>query len=101
MATAKEILELIKRFIFKLHFLVGLAMFLFVAMIAVESDRTVRILLLLPVVLLYILSKVLQAADQAEMVGEMMEHYKKSVTSGKLSTGRATSQTASSSQHKP
>ena len=74
-----SLLSAIKALVLKLHFIAGLAMFIFIALMVVENDMTKRALLLLPVVLFYVLSRVLQAADQSAMAGEMMERYKESI----------------------
>jgi hypothetical protein len=60
----------------KLHFIVGLAMFLFIALMVVEDDLMMRALLLAPIVLLFWGSKVLFAIDQANMAADMMRRYK-------------------------
>ncbi|MEW6035559.1 MAG: hypothetical protein AB1529_03020 [Candidatus Micrarchaeota archaeon] len=60
----------------KMHFIVGLGMFLFVALMVVEDSLTARALLLLPVVLLFMASKVLFAIDQANSVDDMMRRYR-------------------------
>jgi hypothetical protein len=61
----------------KLHTAAGLAMFLFVAMMVVEKDINIRALLLLPIVVCYMLSKVLFSMDQANMVKDIVERQKK------------------------
>lgn len=71
-----SLLSTLKAFVLKLHFIAGLVMFLFVALMVVENDMTKRVLLLLPVVLFYALSRILQAMDQSAMTQEMMERYK-------------------------
>jgi hypothetical protein len=60
----------------KMHFIVGLGMFLFVGLMVVEDSLTARALLLLPVVLLFMASKVLFAIDQANSVDDMMRRYR-------------------------
>jgi len=69
-------LSTLKALVLKLHFIAGLAMFLFVALMVVENDMTKRALLLLPVVLFYALSRILQAMDQSAMTQEMLERCK-------------------------
>ncbi len=64
-------------YIYKFHFLFGLGMFLFIALMVVSPSQTARALLLLPAVLCYGISHIFFAADQAEMVREMMERYKR------------------------
>jgi hypothetical protein len=61
---------------YKFHFIFALGMFFFIALIVVSPSTTARALLLLPVVLCYGIAHILFAADQAEMVGLMMERYK-------------------------
>lgn len=61
----------------KLHTIAGLAMFLFIAMIVVENDTWARAMLLLPVVICYMLSKVLFSMDQANMVKDIVARQKK------------------------
>ncbi len=60
----------------KLHFIVGLGMFLFIALMVVEDSLMMRALLLVPIVLLFWGSKVLFAIDQANMAADMMRRYK-------------------------
>ena len=60
----------------KLHFIVGLGMFLFIALMVVADDIMARALLLVPIVLLFWGSKVLFAIDQANMAADMMRRYK-------------------------
>jgi hypothetical protein len=63
----------------KMHFIIGLTMFLFVALMVVTDDVTVRALLLLPIVITFMIGKVLHAIDQANEVEMMMFRYKKRV----------------------
>ncbi len=60
----------------KLHFIIGLGMFLFIALMVVEDSLMMRALLLVPVVLLFWGSKVLFAIDQANMAADMMRRYR-------------------------
>jgi hypothetical protein len=60
----------------KLHFVIGLGMFLFIALMVVEDDIMKRALLLVPIVLLFWGSKVLFALDQANMTADMMRRYR-------------------------
>ena len=69
---------MILRAIAKLHFVVGLGMFLFIGLMVVSESVTARAMLLLPIVLLFTLSKVLHTIDQANEVEGMMSRYKKS-----------------------
>lgn len=71
-----SLLFTIKTLVLKLHFIAGLVMFFFVALMVVESDMTKRAFLLLPVVLFYSLSRVLQAIDQSAMAQEMLARCK-------------------------
>ncbi len=64
---------------YKFHFIFALGMFFFIALIVVSESTTARALLLLPVVLCYGIAHILFAADQAEMVREMMERYKRRI----------------------
>jgi hypothetical protein len=61
----------------KLHFIVGLGMFLFVALMVVEESVAARALLTLPVILLYMASKILFAIDQADMAGDIIRRNRK------------------------
>jgi Sec-independent protein secretion pathway component TatC len=61
----------------KLHFVAALGMFLFIALIVVSDDISTRVLLLLPVVLLYSLSKIMYAIDQKTSTDRIVKHYKK------------------------
>jgi uncharacterized membrane protein len=65
---------------YKYHFIFALAMFFFIALITVSPSQTARALLLLPVVLSYGIAHILFAADQAEMVRDMMERYKRRIS---------------------
>lgn len=60
----------------RLHFIVGLGMFLFIALMVVEDSLMMRALLLVPIVLLFWGSKVLFAIDQANMAADMMRRYR-------------------------
>ncbi len=61
----------------KFHFIATLAMFFFIAMMVVEEEMAVRALLLVPVVLLYFLSKVMYSLDQISGEGISERHKKK------------------------
>lgn len=61
----------------KLHFLAALGMFFFIAMMVVSDEISVRAFLLLPVVLLFILSKVMYSIDQKTSTERIIKHYKK------------------------
>lgn len=61
----------------KLHFVAALGMFLFIALIVVSDDLATRVLLLLPVVLLYSISKIMYAIDQKTSTDRIVRHYKK------------------------
>jgi hypothetical protein len=61
----------------KMHFIVGLGMFVFIGLLVVSDDVTTRALLLLPIVIMFMLSKVLHAIDQANQVEDIMYRYKK------------------------
>jgi Sec-independent protein secretion pathway component TatC len=61
----------------KLHFVAALGMFLFIALIVVSDDITTRVFLLLPVVLLYSVSKIMYAIDQKTSTDRIVKHYKK------------------------
>jgi len=66
-------------FIYKFHFVFALCMFFFIALMAASPSMTARALLLLPIVLCYGISHIFFAADQAEMVRDMMERYKRRI----------------------
>lgn len=72
---------MIFRAIAKLHFIVGLGMFLFVGLMVVSDDVTARALLLLPVVLSFMAAKILHTIDQANEVEDMMWRYRKRIDS--------------------
>jgi Sec-independent protein secretion pathway component TatC len=61
----------------KLHFMAALAMFFFIALMVVSDDMAVRALLLVPVVLLFALSKLMYSIDQKTSTDEIIKHYKK------------------------
>lgn len=61
----------------KLHFLFSLAMFFFIAIMVVSDDLTTRALLLLPVVLLFSLSKIMYSIDQKTSTDAIIKKYKK------------------------
>lgn len=65
---------------YKFHFIFTLGMFLFIAFAVMSESKTMRALLLLPIVLSYGIAHILYAADQAEMVNGMMKNYKRRVT---------------------
>jgi hypothetical protein len=60
----------------KLHFGASLAMFFFIAMMVVEDEMAVRALLLVPVVLLFMLTKVMYSIDQQVSTEKIVKHYK-------------------------
>ncbi|MEW6722285.1 MAG: hypothetical protein AB1324_03420 [Candidatus Micrarchaeota archaeon] len=60
----------------KLHFLTGLAMFVFIGLMVVEGSMMNRALLLTPVVLLFFASKVFYAIEQAEFVDGIIRRYR-------------------------
>jgi len=64
-------------------FIVSLAMFVFIALMVVSNDITLRALLLVPVVLLFTVSKLLYTMDQSKRVDDVIERYKKKMESGK------------------
>ncbi|MBI5227194.1 hypothetical protein HY988_01280 [Candidatus Micrarchaeota archaeon] len=78
-----EAISAIKSLITKMHFIVALAMFFFIALMVINDDLTQRALLLVPVVICYLISKILFAMDQADMTKNMMERYKKSISTSK------------------
>jgi Sec-independent protein secretion pathway component TatC len=61
----------------KLHFVAALGMFLFIALMVVSDDLHTRAFLLIPVVLLYGLSKIMYAIDQKTSTDRIVKHYKK------------------------
>ncbi len=69
--------SVLKQLVMKMHFIVGLLMFVFIALMVVENDITVRALLLVPVVICYSLSKILFSMDQAAMVEDMVSRKKR------------------------
>jgi len=72
------ILSTLKKMLFKLHFIAGLAMLFFVVLMVLEDDQTVRALLLVPVAVLYTASRILLSADNAATTSEIIERYKAS-----------------------
>jgi len=64
-------------FFLRADFIVGLVMFAFLALMVASNDFTVRGLLLVPVVLLYTISKLLYSIDQNKRCDEAMAEYKK------------------------
>ncbi|VVC04574.1 Uncharacterised protein [Candidatus Bilamarchaeum dharawalense] len=68
---------MIFRAIAKLHFIIGLGMFLFIGLMVVSDSMTARALLLLPIVLTFMASKILHSIDQANEVENMMYRYRK------------------------
>jgi hypothetical protein len=68
---------MLDRLIPKFHTIAGLAMFFFVAVMVIENDVAARTMLLLPIVVCFMLSKVLFAMDQANMVKDIVERQKK------------------------
>jgi hypothetical protein len=60
----------------KLHLLATLAMFFFIAMMVVEGEMRIRALLLIPVVLLFMLTKVMYSIDQKVSTDKIVKHYK-------------------------
>ncbi len=75
----------------KLHFVFGLAMFLFVAMMVVEEDLSRRALLLLPIVILDIISKILFSMDQIGRLDGVLDVYKNNMETQKEKLGLQTS----------
>ena len=61
----------------KLHFVAALGMFLFIALMVISDDIETRALLLLPVVLLYGLSKIMYAIDLKTSTDKIVKHYKR------------------------
>ena len=76
----------IKTLITKMHFIVALVMFFFIALMVVTNDMAQRALLLLPIAICYLISKILFSMDQAEMTGQMMERYKETLSKPKDKT---------------
>ncbi|MFH1520117.1 MAG: hypothetical protein ABID61_00580 [Candidatus Micrarchaeota archaeon] len=72
---------MIFRAISKLHFIVGLGMFLFVGLMVVSDDVNARALLLLPIVISFMAAKILHTIDQANEVEGMMWRYRKRIDS--------------------
>jgi hypothetical protein len=72
-----NIRPMLKKLVPKLHFIAALGMFLFIAFMVVENDQTARVFLLVPIVICYMVSKVLFAMDQANMVQDIVERQKK------------------------
>ena|GEM_PF-2429148 len=60
----------------KMHFVFGLVMFFFVALMVVEDDLARRAFLLLPIITLDILSKILFSLDQIDRLDSVLERYK-------------------------
>ncbi|MFH1785539.1 MAG: hypothetical protein ABH842_03850 [Candidatus Micrarchaeota archaeon] len=71
---------MILRAIAKLHFIVGLGMFLFVGLMVVSDDVDARALLLLPIVIMFMAAKILHTIDQANELEDMMYRYKKRIS---------------------
>jgi hypothetical protein len=61
----------------KLHFLATLAMFFFIVMMVVQDEMAIRALLLIPVVLLFFLTKVMYSIDQQVSTEKIIRHYRK------------------------
>ena len=79
----------------RMHFVFGLIMFLFVALIVVEDDMQKRALMLVPVIITDLVAKVMYSLDQIERLEIVLEKV----------TGKDrqsfTSRTSSSSYHNP
>jgi hypothetical protein len=61
----------------KLHFLATLAMFFFIAMMVVEDEMAVRALLLIPVVLVFVLQKIMYSIDQQVSTEKIVKEYRR------------------------
>ena len=72
-----SVLSILKTLLGKLNIIAALAMFFFIALMVVENDMAARAFLLIPVVILYFLSKILFSIDQANMVQDILERQKK------------------------
>jgi len=60
----------------KMHFVFGLVMFLFIAMMVIEDDMARRAMLLLPIIIFDIITKMLYSMDQIDRMDDILEKYK-------------------------
>lgn len=60
----------------KMHFVFGLVMFLFIAMMVIEDDMARRAMLLLPIIIFDIITKMLYSMDQIDRMDDLVEKYK-------------------------
>ncbi len=74
MASAVSILKIL---LGKMHFIAALAMFFFIALMVVTDSTAARALLLLPVVICYAASRILQSIDAANSVQDIVERQKR------------------------
>jgi energy-coupling factor transporter transmembrane protein EcfT len=68
-----SLLSDIKAVVLRAQFLATLAMFLFITIMVIQNDITIRAFLLLPVVLSYYLSKLLFVREMQERTDKIIE----------------------------